>query len=71
MKEYVNLPFPTMELENKRYKLTAFVTNLDWFGEDIVHWIRKRSGKSEEVHSIMKTDLAREKIMELGCLPAG
>ena len=58
MEEYIKLPFPTIELENKRYKLTALVTNLDWSGEDIVHWIRKRCGKSEEVHSIMKTDLA-------------
>ncbi len=58
MEEYTKLPFPTMILENKRYKLTALVTNLDWFGEEIVHWIRERCGKSEEVHSVMKADLA-------------
>jgi hypothetical protein len=27
-------------------------------GEEIIHWYRKRAGKSEEAHSIMKEDLA-------------
>lgn len=58
MEEHLELPFPTMSIENKRYKLTALVTNLDWHGEDVVHWYRQRCGKSEEVHSIMKEDLA-------------
>ena len=58
MEDNLELPFPTMEMENKRYKLTALVTNLDWHGEAVVHWYRQRCGKSEEVHSIMKEDLA-------------
>jgi hypothetical protein len=52
------VPFPRMDMCNKRYKVTALVTNLEWSGEEIVHWYRQRCGKSEEVHSIMKEDLA-------------
>jgi len=58
MEDHLELPFPTMIMENKRYKLTALVTNLQWHGEEVVHWYRQRCGKSEEVHSIMKKDLA-------------
>jgi len=56
------LPFPTLEMgagqEKRPYKLTALVTNLDRPGDDIIWWLRKRCGKSEEVHSILKGDLA-------------
>lgn len=58
MEESLPLPFPTLKMGTKRYKLTALVTNLDWDGEEIIHWYRKRAGKSEEAHSIMKEDLA-------------
>ncbi len=58
MEDCLQLPFPTIELNHKRYKLSAIVTNLDWYGELIVHWYRERCGKSEEAHSIMKEDLA-------------
>lgn len=58
----LTFPFPTMEMNNKRYKLTAIVTNLYWEGEEIIHWFRKRSGKSEEIHSIMKEDFAGGKL---------
>ena len=58
MEEKIQLPFPTMNINNKRYKVTSVVTNLDWFGENIIHWYRERCGKSEEVHSVMKEDLA-------------
>lgn len=58
----LTLPFPTMEMNNKRYKLTAIVTNLQWEGEEVVHWYWKRSGKSEELHSIMKEDFAGGKL---------
>jgi hypothetical protein len=57
MEDHLELPFPTMEMENKRYKLTGIVTNLGWHGEEVVHWYRQRCGKSEEVHSVMKEDL--------------
>lgn len=58
MEGWVELPFPTMNIENKRYKITALVTNLNWEGEEIIHWYRQRCGKSEEMHHIMKEDLA-------------
>ena len=58
MEDNLELPFPTMNINNKRYKVTAVVTNLDWFGENVIHWYRERCGKSEEVHSVMKEDLA-------------
>jgi hypothetical protein len=49
-----SLPFPNIKLNNKRYKLFGLVTNLDWDGEAIIHWSRKRCGNSEHVHSEMK-----------------
>lgn len=49
-----NLPFPNMKLNNKGYKIFGVVTNLDWDGEGIIHWLRKRCGNSEHVHSEMK-----------------
>ncbi len=58
MEDQKTLPFPTIDLENKRYKLSALVSNIDWDGEKVIHWHRERMGKSEEVHGIMKTDLA-------------
>jgi hypothetical protein len=58
----LTFPFPTMEMDKKRYKLTAIVTNLHWEGEEIVHWYWKRSGKSEEVHGVMKEDFAGGKL---------
>jgi hypothetical protein len=58
MEDQLELPFPTIELNQKRYKLTGLVTNIDWDGEEIIHWHRKRCGKSEEIHSVMKEDFA-------------
>lgn len=60
-----DLPFATIKISQKRYKLSGVVTNLDWDGEKVIHWHRKRCGKSEEVHGVMKTDLAG------GRLPSG
>lgn len=51
-------PFPTMQMQAKDYKVFGLVTNMDWEGEELIHWHHKRCGKSEEVHSIMKEDLA-------------
>ena len=57
-----DLPFPTMEMgsgdEKRYYKLTGLVTNMDIEGDKVIWWLRKRCGKSEEVHSILKNDLA-------------
>lgn len=58
MGEQLELPFPTMAFGTVYSKLFGVVTNLDWDGEAVVLWLRERCGKSEEVHSIMKSDLA-------------
>ncbi len=54
----IDLPFPIIEMDRLEYKLFGTVTNMDWDGEELIHWQRKRCGKSEEVHSVMKEDLA-------------
>jgi hypothetical protein len=56
---------PVVELDRVRYKLRAVVTNLDWEGDHVIAWYRKRCGKSEEVHAVMKEDFAG------GQLPSG
>ena len=49
------LPFPTPEFASKgTYKLFAMVTNRKDAGDQVIWWLRKRRGKSEEVHSVMK-----------------
>ena len=53
-----NLPFPTMDMAKKGYKVFGVVTNMDWDGNELIDWHHKRCGKSEEAHSIMKSDLA-------------
>ncbi len=52
------LPFPTMNWGEKRYKLFALVTNRDLPGDKLIWWSRERCGKGEEMHAIMKHDLA-------------
>jgi hypothetical protein len=52
------LPFPTMDMQRVKYKVTGLVTNRDLPGDDLIWWYRERCGKSEEAHSIMKQDLA-------------
>jgi hypothetical protein len=58
MELQLSLPFQTMAMQGKRYKLFGIVTNMDWDGQELIHWHHERCGKSEEVHSVMKTDLA-------------
>lgn len=55
-------PFPTMALDSKKYKVFGIVTNMDWDGQELIPWLYKRCGKSEEAHSIMKEDLAGGKM---------
>jgi hypothetical protein len=62
MEQQLELPFPTMHLEGKRYKIFGMVTNMDWDGEELIHWQHKRCGKSEEAHAVMKEDLAGGKL---------
>jgi hypothetical protein len=60
------LPFPTQNFGQKgTYKLFGVVTNRKDAGDQVIWWLRERCGKSEEVHSVMKTDLAG------GQLPSG
>jgi len=59
------LPFPTMQMVEKRYKVFGIVSNIDYKamnGEDLIHWLHERCGKSEEVHAVMKDDLAGGKL---------
>ena len=46
----------------KRYKVRGIVTNRDIDGNELVRWYRERCGKSEEVHAVMKDDLAGGKL---------
>ncbi len=52
------LPFPSMTFGEKRYKLFGLVTNRDLAGDKLIWWARERCGKGEEMHKIMKEDLA-------------
>jgi hypothetical protein len=52
------LPFPTLSLGEKHYKLFGVVTNRDLAGYKLIWWSRERCGKGEEMHAIMKNDLA-------------
>ena len=52
------LPFPSMIFSEKRYKLFGLVTNRDLPGDELIWWSRERCGKGEEIHKIMKEDLA-------------
>jgi hypothetical protein len=64
--DQAQLPFPTQEFGAKgTYKLFGVVTNRKDAGDQVIWWLRERCGKSEEVHSVMKSDLAG------GQLPSG
>jgi hypothetical protein len=58
----IELPFPTMDIKDRRYKVFGIVTNMDWEGEKLIHWLHERCGKSEEAHAVMKEDLAGGKL---------
>jgi len=69
LEEQQKLPFQTIRLQKKRYKLFGVVTNFanpeapeskgeGWDGEKVVKFYRKRCGKSEEAHAVLKSDLA-------------
>ncbi len=63
--EQRELPFQTLTMKRIEYKLFGLVTNLDWEGSRLIQWQHERCGKSEEVHKVMKEDLAG------GTLPSG
>ena len=52
------LPFQTLDMAGKRYKLFGVVTNMDGDGDELIPWYHERCGKSEEAHAVMKEDLA-------------
>jgi hypothetical protein len=58
----IELPFPTMKIKTQSYKIFGIVTNRDLEGSQLVNWLHKRCGKSEEAHAIMKEDLAGGKV---------
>ena len=62
----MELPFPAMELSNRGwYKVFGVVTNRSIAADELIWWSRQRCGKGEEVHSVLKSDLAG------GRLPSG
>jgi len=63
--ESPQLPFPTLDVGEARYKLFGVVTNRDLPGDEVIRWHRARCGKGEEIHGVMKEDLAG------GQLPSG
>ncbi len=66
MGEQWELPFPAMEMGSRGwYKVFGLVTNRELSGEEVIEWSRQRCGKGEEVHSVLKRDLAG------GRLPSG
>ena len=66
MEAHLELSVPVMEMAGRGwYKVTAVVTNRDLAGDELVRWYRQRCGKGEEVHGVLKEDLAG------GRLPSG
>jgi hypothetical protein len=68
--DQADLPFPTISYKtqgpSRRFKLFGVVTNRHALpGDELIWWHRERCGKSEEVHGVMKGDLAG------GQLPSG
>lgn len=60
--EQKTLPFPSMFMSNRKYKVFGIVTNMDLEGGELISWLHKRCGKSEAAHSVMKEDLAGGKL---------
>lgn len=51
----LELPFPTQEFAGRGHcKVYAAVTNMSGDGAGLIAWHRKRCGKSEEAHSVLR-----------------
>lgn len=61
----IPLPYATVVCAGRIYRIKGIVTNLDAEGGRVIRWHYERCGKSEEAHSVMKSDLAG------GTLPSG
>ena len=53
---------PSMLQDGVRYRVFGIVTNMAWDGQELIEWHYKRCGQSEQVHSVMKEDLAGGKL---------
>ncbi len=60
--ETVEDPEQIQAADGERYKFRGIVTNREIDGNELIHWYRERCGKSEEVHAVMKDDLAGGKL---------
>ena len=59
MDRQLELSFPTMRMSNGGWhKVFGVVTNRDLPGDELVRWSRQRCGKGEEIHGVLKNDLA-------------
>ena len=59
MEAQLELPFPAMELSGRGWhKVFGVVTNRTLAGDELIWWSRERCGKGEEVHGVLKSDLA-------------
>ena len=58
------LAVPTMQMgDGTWYKVTGVVTNRDLPGDELIWWYRRRCGKGEEVHAVLKEDLAGGRLL--------
>jgi len=54
-----NYGVETMEMNGKAYHVFAIISNIpDWTPIEIISWYNERCGNGEEIHSILKSDLA-------------
>ncbi len=66
MEAQLELPFPAMRMAGGAWhKVSGLVTNRELAGDEVVRWYRQRCGGGEQVHSVLKSDLAG------GRLPSG
>lgn len=62
MEGQLTLPFQAVSMKKAgceiSYKISGTVTNMPWSGDRVLRWQYKRCGKSEQLHSIQKEDMA-------------
>jgi len=61
--EEISNDLESMEVRSgERFKIRGIVTNRTTEGSELIQWYRQRCGKSEEIHAVMKEDLAGGKL---------